>query len=127
MLLLPSDICLILRRSSSVPKRMPLLFKSYATDELSNAETLFLFELKRCLNVGIWFRKDSRLAATTADRCQRISASAVETLVRLHAIDWQAAGLADLGRPDGFHASVSCTRRPSSIVAVVASLAMRRI
>jgi aminoglycoside phosphotransferase (APT) family kinase protein len=38
----------------------------------------------------------------TADRCQRISASAVETLVRLHAIDWQAAGLSDLGRPDGF-------------------------
>jgi aminoglycoside phosphotransferase (APT) family kinase protein len=38
----------------------------------------------------------------TADRCRRISASAVETLVRLHAIDWQAAGLADLGRPDGF-------------------------
>ncbi len=40
--------------------------------------------------------------APTADRCQRISSSAVETLVRLHAIDWQAAGLADLGRPEGF-------------------------
>ena len=23
-------------------------------------------------------------------------------MVRLHAIDWQAAGLADLGRPEGF-------------------------
>ena len=40
--------------------------------------------------------------APTADRCRRISSSAVETLVRLHAIDWQAAGLADLGRPEGF-------------------------
>lgn len=38
----------------------------------------------------------------TEERCRRISASAVETLVRLHAIDWQAAGLADLGRPDNF-------------------------
>jgi aminoglycoside phosphotransferase (APT) family kinase protein len=38
----------------------------------------------------------------TPDRCRRISASTVETLVRLHAIDWQAAGLADLGRPEGF-------------------------
>jgi aminoglycoside phosphotransferase (APT) family kinase protein len=38
----------------------------------------------------------------TEERCQRISASAVETLVRLHAIDWQAAGLTDLGRPEGF-------------------------
>ena len=40
--------------------------------------------------------------APTEDRCRRISASAVETLVRLHAIDWRAAGLADLGRPEGF-------------------------
>jgi aminoglycoside phosphotransferase (APT) family kinase protein len=27
----------------------------------------------------------------------------VDALANLHQIDWQAAGLADLGRPDGFH------------------------
>lgn len=38
----------------------------------------------------------------TPERCRRISESVVETLVRLHAIDWRAAGLADLGYPEGF-------------------------
>ncbi|UFJ43025.1 phosphotransferase family protein [Brevibacillus humidisoli] len=33
---------------------------------------------------------------------QRISESVVETLVALHEIDWQAAGLGSLGRPEGF-------------------------
>ena len=40
--------------------------------------------------------------APTPERCRRIAESVVETLVRLHAVDWQAAGLADLGRPEGF-------------------------
>lgn len=36
------------------------------------------------------------------DLSQRISESAVDTLVKLHAIDWEAAGLASIGRPEGF-------------------------
>lgn len=36
------------------------------------------------------------------DLCRRISESAVETLVALHSIDWQAAGIAPIGRPEGF-------------------------
>jgi aminoglycoside phosphotransferase (APT) family kinase protein len=31
-------------------------------------------------------------------------AALVDTLAELHAVDWRAAGLADLGRPDGFNA-----------------------
>ena len=34
--------------------------------------------------------------------CQRLSTTVIETLVQIHAIDWQAAGLQDLGHPEGF-------------------------
>ncbi|MFC4767064.1 phosphotransferase family protein [Effusibacillus consociatus] len=34
--------------------------------------------------------------------CRRISESAVDTLVALHAIDWKEAGLESIGRPEGF-------------------------
>ncbi|PTX55146.1 aminoglycoside phosphotransferase (APT) family kinase protein [Melghirimyces profundicolus] len=38
----------------------------------------------------------------TEDLCRRISETVVETLVRLHAIDWREAGLESFGRPEGF-------------------------
>jgi aminoglycoside phosphotransferase (APT) family kinase protein len=34
---------------------------------------------------------------------RQIGQSLVDTLARLHAVDWRAAGLAGLGRPDGFN------------------------
>lgn len=34
--------------------------------------------------------------------CRRISLRAVETLARIHAVDWRAAGLGEFGHPDGF-------------------------
>jgi aminoglycoside phosphotransferase (APT) family kinase protein len=34
--------------------------------------------------------------------CRRVSESVVDTLVELHSIDWEAAGLASIGRPEGF-------------------------
>jgi aminoglycoside phosphotransferase (APT) family kinase protein len=34
--------------------------------------------------------------------CQKISNTVVETLVQIHSIDWQAAGLGTFGRPEGF-------------------------
>jgi aminoglycoside phosphotransferase (APT) family kinase protein len=40
--------------------------------------------------------------SSPADR-RRIGEALVDTLAALHAIDWQAAGLASLGRPDGFN------------------------
>lgn len=41
--------------------------------------------------------------ATPAAR-RRISESMVDTLAALHAVDWRAAGLGDMGRPEGFNA-----------------------
>ncbi len=40
--------------------------------------------------------------SSPADR-RRIGEALVDTLVALHAVDWRAAGLAGLGRPDGFN------------------------
>ncbi|HEX3751943.1 MAG TPA: phosphotransferase family protein [Streptosporangiaceae bacterium] len=41
--------------------------------------------------------------SSPADR-RRLGEVLVDTLAALHAIDWRAAGLADLGRPEGFNA-----------------------
>jgi aminoglycoside phosphotransferase (APT) family kinase protein len=38
----------------------------------------------------------------TEELCQRMSYMMLNTLVQLHGIDWQAAGLNDLGYPEGF-------------------------
>jgi len=38
----------------------------------------------------------------TPELCRRLSETVVDTLVEIHAIDWQAAGLAEFGHPDGF-------------------------
>ena len=38
----------------------------------------------------------------TPDLCQHISNTLIETLVQIHAIDWQAAGLDSIGYPPGF-------------------------
>ncbi len=38
----------------------------------------------------------------TPDLCRKISQTVIDTLVQIHAIDWQAAGLDSLGHPTGF-------------------------
>jgi len=38
----------------------------------------------------------------TPDLCQQLSQTVIETLVQIHAIDWQDAGLDTLGHPEGF-------------------------
>lgn len=38
----------------------------------------------------------------TPELCRRISETVVDTLVEIHAVDWQAAGLAPFGHPTGF-------------------------
>ncbi|MGF1472089.1 MAG: phosphotransferase family protein [Rubrobacteraceae bacterium] len=38
----------------------------------------------------------------TGERCRRMSALVCDTLVELHAVDYAAAGLGDLGKPEGF-------------------------
>ena len=38
----------------------------------------------------------------TEELCRRISTTVVETLVQIHAVDWQTAGLSAFGHPEGF-------------------------
>lgn len=38
----------------------------------------------------------------TPELCRRLSETVVDTLAQIHAIDWQAAGLAEFGHPTGF-------------------------
>ncbi|HVU67831.1 MAG TPA: phosphotransferase family protein [Ktedonobacteraceae bacterium] len=38
----------------------------------------------------------------TPTLCRRLSEAVVDTLVGIHGVDWQAAGLADFGHPEGF-------------------------
>ena len=38
----------------------------------------------------------------TPELCRGISHTAVDTIIQIHGIDWQAAGLSDLGYPEGF-------------------------
>jgi len=40
--------------------------------------------------------------ATTPAERRRIGAALMQTLARLHAVDWRAVGLADFGRPEGY-------------------------
>jgi aminoglycoside phosphotransferase (APT) family kinase protein len=49
---------------------------------------------------GVILRRD--LPAGLAVDPRRLCESLIDTLVELHAIDWRAAGLADLGNPDGY-------------------------
>lgn len=52
---------------------------------------------------GIIIRKDPpRGLAFPADAARRLSESFIEALVALHGLDYQAIGLGDLGRPEGY-------------------------
>ncbi|MCQ8772503.1 phosphotransferase family protein [Streptomyces telluris] len=51
---------------------------------------------------GTPYRTAAQLTAIGPERTRRVVLGLADTLVRLHAVDPQAAGLADFGRPDGF-------------------------
>ncbi|MFE7316225.1 phosphotransferase family protein [Streptomyces sp. NPDC057555] len=54
------------------------------------------------LVAGTPYRSTEQLAALGPERTRAVVLSLVDTLVELHAVDPQAAGLGDFGRPDGF-------------------------
>lgn len=59
----------------------------------------YLMEFRRGLVVdGMWPPSWKR----TASVCRRVTESVVDALVALHAVDYEAAGLAEFGRPLGF-------------------------
>lgn len=47
-------------------------------------------------------RSTAELAAFDPDDARRVSHELIDVLARLHAIDYEAVGLGDFGRPDGF-------------------------
>ncbi|HZP28657.1 MAG TPA: phosphotransferase family protein, partial [Acidimicrobiia bacterium] len=51
---------------------------------------------------GRIIRNRTQLAELTPDEAQRCSYEIVDVLARLHAVDYDAAGLGDFGRPTGF-------------------------
>ncbi|MFE6688742.1 phosphotransferase family protein [Streptomyces sp. NPDC057743] len=54
------------------------------------------------LVAGVPYRSAAQLAPLGPERTRAVVLSLVDTLVALHAVDPQAAQLADFGRPDGF-------------------------
>lgn len=59
----------------------------------------YVMERKRGVVLDRTFPPD---VTPTPELCRRISETVVDTLVRIHAIDWRAAGLEAYGHPDGF-------------------------
>lgn len=59
----------------------------------------YVMERRKGLVLDHTFPQDTE---ATPELCQRISETVVDTLVGIHAIDWQAAGLAPFGHPTGF-------------------------
>ena len=51
---------------------------------------------------GTVFTLRTPKALDTPDQHRRISEELVDALVEIHAVDWQAVGLSDFGRPDGY-------------------------
>jgi len=51
---------------------------------------------------GRILRTREEMASLSADEARACSTSLVDVLAALHSVDYQAAGLADFGRPDGF-------------------------
>jgi aminoglycoside phosphotransferase (APT) family kinase protein len=77
------------------PAPCPLL---YCEDEGVLGAPFYLMERRR----GIIVRKPPVDRPIPPETVSRLCESLVENLVRLHAIDYRAAGLTDLGKPDGY-------------------------
>ena len=81
---------------TAVPVPRPL---ALCEDPAVTGAPFYLME--RCHGVVVHEALPSGYAPESADR-RLISAALVETLARLHTVDWQAVGLGDFGRPQGY-------------------------
>jgi aminoglycoside phosphotransferase (APT) family kinase protein len=77
------------------PAPCPLLF---CEDEAILGAPFYLMERRR----GIIIRKPPGDQPISPDTVRRLCESLVEGLARLHALDYEAAGLADIGKPEGY-------------------------
>ncbi|HEY7350766.1 MAG TPA: phosphotransferase family protein [Ktedonobacterales bacterium] len=90
--------CRLLQRTNPV---FPLAPKPYFfCDDLSVIGAPF-YVMERRRGVVLNDRFPPEVQPTEA-RCAGISQAVVKTLAQIHTIDWQAAGLGDLGYPEGF-------------------------
>jgi len=74
----------------------PLFF---CGDESVIGAPFYVMERRRGVVVDTAFPEGTK---PTPELCRRLSETVVDTLVGLHEVDWEAAGLGDLGRPEGF-------------------------
>ncbi len=71
----------------------------YCNDESVIGSPFYLMERRR----GLILRKSvSSEVAINSDMARRLSTALIDQLALLHSIDYQAAGLADLGKPEGY-------------------------
>lgn len=63
-----------------------------------NGAPFYVMELVQ----GIIYRSGADMATLTADDSRRVSESLVDVLAAIHAVDYEAVGLGDFGRPEGF-------------------------
>jgi aminoglycoside phosphotransferase (APT) family kinase protein len=88
----------ILRKLHAVYPLAPLPFAICSDSSLLGAP-FYVMERRRGVVLDATFPLNIQ---PTSALCREISYLVVDTLVRLHAIDWRAAGLADFGHPEGF-------------------------
>jgi aminoglycoside phosphotransferase (APT) family kinase protein len=82
-------------RTSTLP--VPRVYGFYDDESIMGAP---FYLMDRVHGTVLDRRQD--VAALTPQQCHDLSAAAVDALAQLHAIDYVAVGLGDLGRPDGF-------------------------
>jgi aminoglycoside phosphotransferase (APT) family kinase protein len=71
----------------------------YCDDESVIGAPFYVMERRR----GLILRKSTSSAVVIdADMARRLSTALIDQLALLHSIDYQAAGLADLGKPEGY-------------------------
>src|SRR6516162_5626002 len=59
-------------------------------------------QVKTAHDMGREFRVLSRLSAVYPPTARRLSTALIDNLALLHALDYQAAGLAEVGKPQGY-------------------------
>ncbi|MGZ6898980.1 MAG: phosphotransferase family protein [Acidimicrobiia bacterium] len=76
-----------------VPRTMAL-----CEDDAVNDAPFYVMELVD----GVIYRDGPSLATLSPDDARRVSDALVDVLVAIHAVDYEAVGLGDFGRPEGF-------------------------
>ena len=74
--------------------------RTYAICRDSSVIGADFYVMERC--AGTPFRRAAQLAELGSERTRAISTGLVDTLAALHAVDPDAVGLGDFGRPEGF-------------------------